>query len=1375
MGKKKHQKYLQFVNRIKSQNYRNIKIIVDKFNSSIRAYKRFEDLFGAGDEERASEYLQDAGMALYVSYEWALKNYLDRRYSEQYKDGDISEEIYKQKIAVLQRTEMRYLLQEARSLCIPSIGSINIDGEKIVAGAMFVNNKTKHVANTPFPQKYKEALNEIRKFMKTYLDPNAKYEVLEESLYGAEKGWYEILEDTSEFNKAYSYILVMKRADNINMNGLFSLKWDLVIDMDSDSDIDGLARKYTSLTGISPKVLMLDAINSRRRFSVSQIPYWIMGNGTSDVPESVVDSQKWRAAHGRHLMQMLEEFHKEYSKPAKVFIYPINNEKNLGCIVDAFNDVYDSGDDVDFCVLSAESEYTYIDDQNFRISSVSLVDFCSNLESLNDFHGINVQKIKKLIPAENGNKIELDDGFIAELSDSFETVYLNIDLQDEEDSSRCSCIEFYQGKSDISWYGLRENFDVLLPDMKKISEGIDQDMKDRGRLLRRVYYVPGIGGTTLMRRLAWEYRGKYPTFILNRMNEHTARNLQKVYDKTHMQILIFADNNYIDNEEVKELQSDLKKMGFAFVICYFQRKYRGNKKHEGTGVYTLVDDFGNNEARQMKNRLEGFIDNDDKKRLINEQIEKRNVDERLPFVLSMYAFDEEFKGIKPYIANFLENMNEPAKKIMFALSLADYGNVSIDSQFFSEMFNDDNADSFLLEDSPCIYELVRQEEVTGKNVLRVRYHLFGEELLRQMSNGREATEISFIALLDNIISFIDDSRSNKYVVNQDTVNLLRNLFITRIADLNAQKPAFSPLIEKLREESSKASEMYNTSNDAIVRIFNKLVEKYPEEVHFSAHLARYYFYIDKNYKKGFANINNAIELSEVINGRVDPLLYHMKAMGYSSYIINKLKKDILSEFRNDASYDIRNNVETIEENANNASRYFQMVRESNIGVAAHVSEINLCVEIANLAKIIVEESADFNQYLTTNDGQWAMKYVDKAETLWEECKQLASESAYEDLDGIEERVKTLVSSLEDSISVWEDYISKFSNTNCSQARRILARSYEKQAERIKESTQKKDIYVKVVKLMEENMAEESNHVGNIKIWFDAIKHLEVENQEELMQDAVIKLNRWVNLTDSVEAHYFRFVLKFIQAIEGSSLSASELPKLLRELKQKSASKYNRTAVQHWLTKSGKGVNALVSNNRKKRDAFSEEEMASIMMLLTGRISNNYVNDSHAYIVWEGVEIYFNPSATKGEIGRDNIGQRVRFGIGFSYDGPRAYNSSIKLIGKEIIDEPLKKIESGIAVKCEVIKNVLHFVQVKIIGYPSELGSIHIDELMEPYSVNNRPVVGTVIDGKVLNKKFINKIQRDMWQITMDLNDVKDDTSEETAVARAMRLSGIIVE
>ena len=49
---------------------------------------------------------------------------------------------------------------------------------------------------------------------------------------------------------------------------------------------------------------------------------------------------------------------------------------------------------------------------------------------------------------------------------------------------------------------------------------------------------------------------------------------------------------------------------------------------------------------------------------------------------------------------------------------------------------------------------------------------------------------------------------------------------------------------------------------------------------------------------------------------------------------------------------------------------------------------------------------------------------------------------------------------------------KSPNIKLPQARRILSRNpYEKKAERMKGGTQKKDIYVKIVKLVEENMAE----------------------------------------------------------------------------------------------------------------------------------------------------------------------------------------------------------------------------------------------------------------------------------------------------------------
>ena len=128
-------------------------------------------------------------------------------------------------------------------------------------------------------------------------------------------------------------------------------------------------------------------------------------------------------------------------------------------------------------------------------------------------------------------------------------------------------------------------------------------------------------------------------------------------------------------------------------------------------------------------------------------------------------------------------------------------------------------------------------------------------------------------------------------------------------------------------------------------------------------------------------------------------------------------------------------------------------------------------------------------------------------------------------------------------------------------------------------------------------------------------------------------------------------------------------------------------------------------------------------------------------------------------------------MGFSYDGPRAYNSSIKLLGKDDYVETKREIESGIAVKCEVTKNVGYYVQVRIIGF-SEIGSIHVDELGDPYSAEKRPDVGTVLEGKVLNKRFDNARQRDVWQITMNMDSIRDERNEETAMARALRLSGI---
>ena len=490
-------------------------------------------------------------------------------------------------------------------------------------------------------------------------------------------------------------------------------------------------------------------------------------------------------------------------------------------------------------------------------------------------------------------------------------------------------------------------------------------------------------------------------------------------------------------------------------------------------------------------------------------------------------------------------------------------------------------------------------------------------------------------------------------------------------------------------------------------------------------------------------------------------------MGYSSRISNKYIKDLVRAINDNSEKEKINLINQIENDAQEAFKLYELVRKSNVGIAGHVSEIYMCINVANAIKRVLEESGEsFSNYLLQSDGDWVMKYVDRATDLWEEVKKIAPETNSEELEQLEIRIKQLTSDLEGTISLWEDYVNSDTTIDKTQARRILAHAYIKQMENGSKKDEQ-DVLKKIIKLMEDNMVVESQHTGNIRLWFDAICKYKVENQETLIMDAINKLNRWISLTDSVEAHYYRFVLKFIQAINGSILAESELPKLLRELKQKSMNLYNRTVPQHWLVNEGTGLSMLYSNSRSKKNAISEEEMAKKMRLIVGRISNNYVNESHAYINYHGTEIYFNPSATKGEIDKSKINQRVKFGIGFSYDGPRAYNSSIQLMGKEDVEE-VRNIETGMIIKCEVIKNVAFFTQVRLVGYSEEVGSIHIDELSNPFNRNHRPSIGSVFEVKVLNQKFDNKTQRNIWMLTMNVSGSSDEEREETAMAKALK-------
>lgn len=87
------------------------------------------------------------------------------------------------------------------------------------------------------------------------------------------------------------------------------------------------------------------------------------------------------------------------------------------------------------------------------------------------------------------------------------------------------------------------------------------------------------------------------------------------------------------------------------------------------------------EAKEMRNILMPFSTDSS----CIEQLDRicaKDVNERSPFIMSMYAFDKNFKGVKPYILSFLKSLRVESKKVLAYIALADYANEHIDLNFF---------------------------------------------------------------------------------------------------------------------------------------------------------------------------------------------------------------------------------------------------------------------------------------------------------------------------------------------------------------------------------------------------------------------------------------------------------------------------------------------------------------------------------------------------------------------------------------------------------------------------------------------------------------------------------------------------------------------
>lgn len=586
-----------------------------------------------------------------------------------------------------------------------------------------------------------------------------------------------------------------------------------------------------------------------------------------------------------------------------------------------------------------------------------------------------------------------------------------------------------------------------------------------------------------------------------------------------------------------------------------------------------------------------------------------------------------------------------------------------------------------------------------------------------------------------------------------TIEILKNLLILRDTD-SLVKNRFSPLIEFMKEKVPNDADE-NDKYNCIGLTFKELVKVYPEEAHFKAHLSRYYTHIEKNYDRGIEEAKEAVELAEQ-QGIHDTLLYHISGMSIRKYVEQILFKEAQEcySYGEDKLYEEK--LVEIKSKLGLASDLFKKVRETNNKVAGYISDIEMCIAVVDFGKELYSCSTE--TFLNDHKDSWFMLYYDRALTLMEGFRNIQVE---EDTEFYKVRLTTrcnetlqdMIYNIENTVKMWEEYLNRANDVLRPVIRRFIARAKEQEIFNGKEINSQ-DIE-SILKLMEENIKQEPSNGANIRIWFNALRYSKNCNTEILLDEAIQKLGTWKKIGDNFEAFYYYFILICIKAIEGSSRAESIFSSLQDELKNKTAHMPNNRVIYEWLGE-GRGVGRLISsysvlNGRVRKRPMDEIEKNAYY--IEGRISN-YRSDRSAQIRAYNMEVFYSPSGQALQSTEEDVNKKVKFVLGFSYDGLRALNKSVEII--DYSNELNEKQELiGKFIKCVVLgsDNAGNFLKVKLVDYRNTLGSVHSSQLPENKNIfdyNN----GDIIWGTIIGERFIERENCTYYQIR-----VKEDERE----------------
>jgi len=218
---------------------------------------------------------------------------------------------------------------------------------------------------------------------------------------------------------------------------------------------------------------------------------------------------------------------------------------------------------------------------------------------------------------------------------------------------------FYHG-AEPSWYTLALGKDVQRDLRERLEPQIRSDLRGRNVTRVNLYHAPGAGGSTLARRILWNLHSEYTAAVLKHVvPQESAERIYRITSLTDLPVLLLVDGSVIAEREIDDLYEEVRSRNIPVVLLLVLRRFQ--PVNPGDRRYYLPATLESWEANWFSEAYAQEVP--EKSDVLNSLAHSSEDRFRTAFYFGLHAFEENFKGIEPYVAARIEGASSSHRRM----------------------------------------------------------------------------------------------------------------------------------------------------------------------------------------------------------------------------------------------------------------------------------------------------------------------------------------------------------------------------------------------------------------------------------------------------------------------------------------------------------------------------------------------------------------------------------------------------------------------------------------------------------------------------------------------------------------------------------------